>query len=164
MRSRPSRTASLAALGGVALALGVLVYLIDRNPANAMLLPAWPRFGGGAVFGSVGQWLPSLIHPFAFSLLTAAALAPSATPRYGVCAAWCAVNAAFELGQLPQIAAALAAALRENRLPPALTRPLADYFLHGSFDVADLAAVVLGSLAAAAVLHLLHEPEADHAR
>ena len=36
-------------------------------------------------------------------------------------------------------------------------RSFADYFLRGRFDAADLAALTLGSLAAAAVLHLLHE-------
>ena len=35
-----------------------------------MLLPVWPRLGGGALFGPLGQWLPSFVHPFAFSLLT----------------------------------------------------------------------------------------------
>jgi hypothetical protein len=35
--------------------------------------------------------------------------------------------------------------------------------MRGRFDVGDLAAVALGSLAAAAVLHLLKEPDADDA-
>ena len=157
------RTAALAALGGLLLSIGLWVYLADRDPGHAMLLPVWPRLGGGALFGPLGQWLPSFVHPFAFSLLTAAALAPAPRPRYGACAAWCAVNAAFEFGQLPQIAAWLGAVLHESPFPPALTRPLAAYFMRGRFDVGDLAAVALGSLAAAAVLHLLQEPDADDA-
>jgi len=157
------RTASLAALGGLLLSIGFCVYLADRDPGHAMLLPPWPRLGGGALFGVLGQWLPSFVHPFAFSLLTAAALAPRPKPRYGACAAWCAVNAAFEFGQLTQIAAWIDAVLHTSHLPPALTRPLADYFLRGRFDVGDLAALALGSLAAAAVLQLLKEPEADDA-
>lgn len=151
------RTASLAAFGGLALAIGVLVYLADRVPGSAMLLPAWHGPGAGTVFGAVGQWLPSFVHPLAFSLLTAAALAPAAKPRYGVCAGWCATDAAFELGQLPQLAGWLDAALHDSPLPAALTRPLADYVLRGRFDSADLAAVALGSLAAAGVLRLVHD-------
>lgn len=157
------RAASLAVLGGLVLTIGILVYLADRPASQAMPLPAWPRPGGGPWFGALGQWLPSFIHPFAFSLLTAAALAPSARPRNGACAAWCAVNAAFELGQHPAVAAWLDAALRQSVLPPALGRPLAAYFLRGRFDLGDLVAVLLGGLAAAAVLSILHEPDADHA-
>jgi len=159
----PSRVASLVGLSGLVLAIGLLVYLADRPAGQAMLLPAWPRPGGGELFGPVGHWLPSFVHPFAFSLLTAAALAPAPRPHYGVCAAWCAVNAAFELGQLPQVAAWLGAALHDSLLPPALTRPLADYLQRGRFDVGDLAGLALGSLAAAAVLHLLQPPDTAHA-
>ena len=45
---------SLAALGGLLLALGILVYLADRQPGHALLLPAWPRLGGGPWFGARG--------------------------------------------------------------------------------------------------------------
>jgi hypothetical protein len=134
------KSSSLAALGGALLALGLLVYLADRPAGHAMLLPAWPRLAEGGWFGSVGQWLPSFVHPFAFSLLTVAALGPSPRPRYGVCVAWGVVNAAFELGQLPQAAAAIAAALHDGVLPASLSRALAAYFVQGRFDAADLAA------------------------
>ena len=155
-----ARPSTLAALGGVLLVIGLAVYLGDRPPGHAMLLPAWPRPSGGAWFGSVGPWLPSFIHPFAFSLLTVAALGPSRRPRYGACMAWGAVNAAFELGQLPQVAASLGPALRESA--PA-SRALADYFTRGRFDLLDLAAVALGSVAAAALLRFLHEPDDPNA-
>ena len=158
-----ARPFSLATLGALLLGIGLLVYLADRPPGHAQLLPAWPLPGGGTWFGSLGSWLPSFVHPFAFSLLTVAVLAPSPRPRLGVCAAWGALNAAFELGQLPQAAAWLGAALHESALPSALADPLADYFRRGRFDVADLAALTLGSLAAAAVLHFLHEKKDDHA-
>ena len=157
------KSSSLVALGGALLALGLLVYLADRPAGHAMLLPAWPRLAADAWFGSVGEWLPSFVHPFAFSLLTVAALGPSPRPRYGVCVAWGAVNAAFELGQLPPVAAAIAAALHDSVLPAAPSRALAAYFVHGRFDAADLAAVALGSLAAATLLRLRHDPDVRHA-
>ena len=53
------------------LLIGLWVYLADRAPGHAMWVPAWPRLGGGASFGVIGQWLPSFVHPFAFILLTA---------------------------------------------------------------------------------------------
>ena len=158
-----ARPSSLVALAGALLLLGFLVYLGDRPPGQAQLLPAWPQPAGGPWFGRAGGWLPSFIHPFAFSLLTAAALAPSPLPRFGACAAWGALNAAFELGQLPQAAAWLDATLQESSLAPAMRDALADYFRRGRFDVADLLAIAFGSLAAAAVLELLHPRRADRA-
>lgn len=158
-----ARPTWLAALGGLLLALGILVYLADRQPGHALLLPAWPRLADGAWFGSAGAWLPSFVHPLAFSLLTVAALGPSRRLRLGVCAAWGTVDAAFELGQLPKVAAWVDEALNASGLPKALSRPVVDYFLHGRFDAADLAALALGSLAAAAILHFLHDADDNHA-
>lgn len=155
----------LATLSGIALAIGALVYLADRDPSRAMLQPVWAELGGGGLFGAIGQWLPSFVHPFAFSLLTAAVLQPAQGTRLAVCATWGAVNIAFECGQHAGVSAPLSATLRDGLLPAWAGGPLAHYFLHGSFDLADIAAVLLGTLAAAAVLCVLHPaPEHDHAR
>ena len=126
----------LAALAGWALTLGGLVYLTQRHG-----------------FGAAGAWLPSLVHPFAFGLLTALAL--PATWRQAGCAAWGAVNGVFELGQHPSVGAPLAEALQAGLGGSAPVSLLADYFVLGSFDGRDLAAAVLGALAAAAVLRRL---------
>ena len=105
-------TTVLAAIGGCAFAVGVLVYVADRNPAQAMLFPTIAAFHTGPFFGVLGPWLPSFVHPFAFSLLTAAALQRSVSPAYGACAAWWAVNIAFEVGQHPQISGGLTESLQ----------------------------------------------------
>jgi len=131
----PGRPALLVAIGMVAMAVGALVYLSDR---------ASP--GSGSVFGVLGRWLPSFVHPLAFSLFTVATLRPRQAPRYGVCFAWFLVNAAFEFGQHPLISGPLTTALP-------LPRWIAAYFLRGSFDIGDIAAAALGALAAAAVLY-----------
>lgn len=149
---RRHRSARLAATAGGALLLGVLVYLTDRSAASATMIPSVEALAGGHVFGAVGQWLPSFVHPFAFSLLTAAALAAQCTWRYGACMAWCVVNLAFEVGQHPRVSAPLGHWLQRSCGPTSLTRPLAGYFLRGTFDRGDIAAAVLGALAAAAVL------------
>lgn len=155
------QSACLALTGTVALALGVLVYLTDRDAAHAQLVPAIAALAGSQVFSAPGQWLPSFVHPFAFSLFTAAALPPSAAPRDGVCATWCAVNVAFELGQHQQLSARLAEALQAGFGQGALARSLANYFVRGTFDVGDLVAAVLGAMAAAGVLRLMHRVSKD---
>ena len=112
-------------------------------------------------FGAVGSWLPSFVHPFAFALFFAALPPASATRGLRACVAWWAVNVAFEFGQLPAAAAAISAALGAvfGKFWPA--RALADYFVRGTFDRADLLAATAGALAAACLILLLVEPKGD---
>ena len=163
--ARPMQAALLVAVGCFALALGLLVYLADRDPAQAQLIPAVAALAGRQWFGPIGLWLPSLVHPFAFSLFTAAALPARSAWRYHACALWCVVNVAFELGQYPRASARLAEGLQDAFGSAAAGRSLANYFLRGTFDGADIAAAVLGAVAAACVLRLVQPTlENDHAR
>lgn len=149
-----SDTVWLGTLGCLALALGVLVYALDRDASRSILLPAFGAASAIHWFGVFGQWLPSFVHPFAFSLFTAAALPQRSMWRYGACMAWCAVNMAFELGQHPGISPALAQGVMQGPFPFPLQSALAHYFLRGTFDAGDIVAVICGSLAAAFVLRL----------
>lgn len=158
------RAAALLAIGGLGLAIGVLVYVTDRAATHSLLIPPIGALSGRHWFGPIALWLPSFVHPFSFSLLTAAALAPRTTPRYEVCAVWCAINVAFEIGQHPVPARHLAG-LGEAVLGDApLARVLANYFVRGTFDPGDIAAALLGAVAAAGVMRLLaFNVEAEHA-
>ncbi|MDH5246170.1 MAG: hypothetical protein OEW98_06945 [Betaproteobacteria bacterium] len=154
---------TLAGLGALAFAIGVLVYLTDRDPGRAALIPAVGVLSGTALFGAVGAWLPSFTHAFAFSLFTAAVGHPNASvPAYGACAMWWALNSAFELAQLPQISHAIVDALKSAPVPAWLIAPLSNSLMHGTFDVADLVAVAGGALAAAAALHSLQRKDCEH--
>jgi hypothetical protein len=146
------RRALLALVGALALAAGLIVYLADRDPSRAALIPSAAVLSTGPLVGALGQWLPSFVHPLAFSLFTAAARRAWTPPAYGACLAWWAVNVAFEVGQHPVVAAPLAAwltALPQLGSIPAL---LAAYFVRGTFDPIDLLAATLGALAAATML------------
>jgi hypothetical protein len=152
------------AAAGLSLAAGVLVYLLDRSAAHTALLPRLEGLPVRHVFGSFGQWLPSWAHVFGFSLLSAAALPWRTKPRYGVCAAWCAIDLAFEFGQQPLAKWPLAAAAEQWLGWTPLAQPLAAYFIHGTFDLADVAATVSGAAAAALLLRRLQSPpETQHA-
>jgi hypothetical protein len=162
--SKTKDVASLVVMGSTALALGLIVYLTDRNASHAVLIPAVAALAGSNLFGAAGQWLPSAIHPFAFSLFTAAALPSRSGWRYRACAAWCVVNVAFELGQHPLVSEYLVSAFPVHSSQSAPGRMLANYFLHGTFDGADILAAVFGAVAAAAVLRFVqHARERDHA-
>ena len=145
------RQAILALIGSAALAAGALVYLTDRAPIPHAL-----------VFGEAGQWLPSFVHPFAFSLFTAAASFRSDARGYAACAGWWAVNVAAECGQHPSLSAPIAAGLHACFGDAWPAARIADYFVRGTFDFGDLAAATLGAMGAAFVLWLLHRGEESH--
>jgi len=155
------RQATLVAIGCFGLAVGVLVYVTDRAGAKGILLPIVDSLAGAQLFGVIGLWLPSFVHPFAFSLFTAAALPSRWAPRYGACIAWFAVNAAFEVGQHPLVRSHVATALDEGFGHAALVQPLANYFLRGTFDVIDIVGAALGAVAAAVVLRLMRPAQED---
>lgn len=155
-REARRRPGLLVATGSLALLVGVLVYLADRDASRALLIPAIAALAGHPMYGVWGQWLPSFVHPFAFSLFTAAALPERSTPSYGACVVWCAINLAFEIGQHPAFKAGLVDALQGDvgRFWP--TRAVANYLLRGTFDAGDIVAALCGALTAAAVLHRFH--------
>ena len=154
------RTALLVAIAVVGLALGTSIYLFDRAPGHAVLIPHLGRVGA-PLFGAIGAWLPSFVHPLGFALLTAALLPGGSPWRYRGCAAWAAVDVAFEVGQHAALKATWLD-LAERGVAPV---PLARYFIHGRFDVADLVAAAAGALAAAACLRFLDgSKENFHAR
>ena len=150
------RPALLALLGCMCLSVGLLVYLADRRPSAAPLVPAIAALGGRNVFGALGQWLPSFAHPLAFSLFTAAALRPGMAACWGACAFWGGVNVAFEVGQHPALASAWSAALHGGAGDWAIARHLVNYFLRGTFDPYDLCAATLGALAGGGLLQCTH--------
>jgi len=156
--------ARLAALGCFALAAGTLVYLTDRDPSRAALIPAVPVVAGLGLFGGPGAWLPSFVHPFAFSLFTAAVQSPRRSPAYWVCAMWWAINVAFEIAQAPSVSTDVADVLPQLLGQTWLTDMISNYLLRGTFAVADLVAATAGAVAAAAVLRLIHFREARDAR
>jgi hypothetical protein len=150
-------------VGLLALAIGVLVYLADRDPSRAMAWPAFAVLPTGPLFGAAGGWLPGFVHVFAFSLFSAAAWPRAGRPAYAACAFWWAVDAVFEAAQQPQWRAALAAAWPSGTGDFAPLGWVARYAQQGRFDPADLLALTAGALAAAGVLFIFQLRETPHA-
>jgi hypothetical protein len=149
----------------MALAVGLLVYLSDREASRAVLQPSLAIPGLSHVFGLLGQWLPSFVHPLAFSLFTAAVLKPSTAARLGACAFWGAVNVAFELGQHAVFKPSLLEASQGWTGGWVATRAIVQYELRGTYDGMDLCAVALGVLAAPVLIGLAERSqESPHAR
>ena len=143
--NRRERVTTGAAL--CALAAGLLVYGVARDPAGlawlpAALSPAWPTAVVPAAWTGP---LPSFLHTLGFILLTAVAAGLHRRASLAVVSlAWVGVEWLFEFGQHPALAGDLAAGL--SGLPG--LELAGAYFVRGTFDPLDLLAVVLaGGLA-----------------
>jgi hypothetical protein len=143
--------------GVAALALGASVYLLDRNLAHVML---WPQPGWAIqaqVFGSAGHWLPSLLHPLGFGLLSATLFSRQGGPGpYLVCLGWGVVNIVFEVGQHAAFSARLADWAMSLGGGTAPGKALAAFFLDGHYDAQDIAAAIAGTLLAIGLLRQLN--------
>jgi hypothetical protein len=138
----PTRARLVAAALG-ALALGVVVYLVDRPAGSAQLLPAaWHAARPLGVFGPVGSVIPDFAHAFALSVLTGL-LARTRRGAAAACVAWWFIDSALEAAQTHFAA---------NAVGPYLPAFLSKYLRSGTFDVADLAAIAVGAALAYTLL------------
>ena len=131
-------------------ALGALVYLFDRSAADIYFIPEWWRFADGtpALFGSLGYSLPSFAHTYCFILLIGALLTPWRITPLALCIGWSAVETFLELAQSEGLAGRILAALPDWFADWPVLANVPGYFAVGRFDPFDLAAIVLGGVAA----------------
>jgi hypothetical protein len=139
--------------------LGGLVYLIDR-PVHG--LPFLGHCAGHAslfaqFLSDVGLIFPAFAHPLGFALLTAAVIGGGRAGAVGTVVFLCggqphlvggpptALNLLFEAGQHSAFAPWIVARLPEGFAPGFLGTSLRYYFLNGTFDPMDVAAIVAGS-------------------
>ena len=142
-------------IGSVMLLVGTLVYLIDRPPehtyfvfksaVNISLFKSLPN-----LFGVIGNTLPSFAHVFAFTMITAGLIAARKRGCIIICLSWLVVDCTFELGQIYNTVAASQIPGWFAGIP--FWENTANYFLIGTFDYFDLAAMAVGAMAAYGVL------------
>ncbi|WP_455209743.1 hypothetical protein [Kaarinaea lacus] len=140
-------------LAGVALLFGVLVYLLDREPENIYFIPQWlaESVNGDPFIGTLGNYLPTFVHVYAFILLTMAIVFPVQQHRrylIPVCVFWFAVDCLFEIAQLDVIALYIASHEPTWFHGIPFLENTANYFLASTFDVIDLVSIGLGALTA----------------
>lgn len=149
-----------ALIAATAIAAGVLVYAFDRSSESIYFLPDAFASGSGW-FGAFGGVLPAFLHVYAFILLTGAVI-PESARRFSICLFWLGIETLFELGQHASIAPSIAAALPVWLEPVPILGRTASYFLHGTFDPWDLAAIFVGTLAAYRTLTVIAQRDASH--
>ena len=142
----------------MALAIGVLVYLLDRPGTSVYLIPdGWSPGGGVApVFGELGGFLPTFAHTFAFTLFTSALLEPWRWAAVVACAAWWFVDSLFEIAQSDAWSGVIAAHVPVWFADWPLLDNVAGYFVGGHFDWRDLVSISVATVSAFIVIRLSH--------
>jgi hypothetical protein len=145
-----TRYGELLAIAMMALGIGVLIYVFDRQAQYVYFLPAWLSAynAHGGVFGLLGNYLPTFIHVYAFILLTVVVAGLSGTRVLPVCFFWFAIDSLFEVAQWGPVARWLAVHTPDWFEGIPFLENTSAYFLHGTFDVLDLLSIALGTLAA----------------
>ncbi len=137
-------------IAAVALAVGVLVYLLDRQPEHTYFLSHGLTlvYVPYSLFGAAGNYLPAFIHVYAFILLTAAVAGSSIARLLGTCTVWFVIASLFECGQHPAVSPLIAAALPAWFASVPVLDNTAAYVLNGTFDLLDLLSLAAGTVAA----------------
>ncbi len=140
------------------LAIGALVYVLDRPATTVYLLPQALSLAAKqkAWFGAFGGPLPELVHVYAFILLTVVVSPWSRPALLPICGFWWAVAFLAEVGQLPTLAPRIAALVPTWFQHIPVLSNTASYFSHGTFDLQDLVAVSIGSVGAFLSVNLVN--------
>lgn len=136
-------------IGLAGLLLGTIVYLVDRPPDHTYfvylsglkisLYNILPN-----IFGPIGNILPAFIHVFSFILITAGIISCGKRGYLLICLSWFIVDCAFELGQNCNTWSSKLIPNWFIGIP--FLENSKSFFLQGTFDFFDLAAIVLGTV------------------
>ena len=138
-------------IGLAVLFIGALIYLIDRPPDHTYFIYSSPINISLSniipnLFGFVGGSLPEFIHVFSFILITAGLIFCNKRGYLIICLSWFLVDSAFELGQTFNNLALKIIPDWFVGIP--FLENTENYFLQGTFDFLDLAAIALGAVIA----------------
>lgn len=138
-------------IGVAGLLIGALVYLVDRAPdqtyfvynssINLSFYNVLPN-----LFGPLGNSLPAFIHVFSFILITAGLTSCQKKGYLIICLSWLIVDISFELGQ--QFDALAVKIIPDWFVGIPIIGNTENYFLQGTFDFFDLAAIMTGTATA----------------
>ena len=140
------------------LALGALIYMTQRSPADIY----FTRFFGinQKLFGpgfelpcSLCNVLPAFFHVLGLSLITAAFTSGSRKQCLLICLGWFLINAVMETGQKYKDIAIQLTPDFFDRLP--FLEATQTYFLNGTFDPLDIVAAGCGAFLAFLLMHLV---------
>ena len=141
-----------------ALSIGLAIYMLDRQPLTVHRLGEGLMPGGSVngVFGPLGSNLPSFLHVYAFTLLSVAVAAQTHRQVVVIGMAWLLIDGIFEFAQIDRVARFLVAETPAWFSNGPGFGSIADYFLKGVFDPADVLFIAAGSFAAYSTVVAAH--------
>jgi hypothetical protein len=147
---------SQISIGVLAIFIGILLYVFDRPPKEVYFVPDSNSLyqGEGAVFGVIGNYLPTFLHVLAFCLVTAGVLGSKRLEALWVCIVWALIDTLLELGQHPDISAIIARAIPDWFSSIPLLDNIASYFINGHYDTIDIASILVGASCAFGIICL----------
>jgi hypothetical protein len=150
---------------GIALSVGVAVYLLDRQTDSVYFLARWiaPAEETYSSFGVLGNHLPTFVHVYAFILLTAVLAAASRAHAIAICLLWLGIDSLFEFAQMPVIARRIAGSIPDWFSGIPFLENTSAYFLAGTFDLLDLCSIAAGALAAYVTIVISNRRTLNHA-
>lgn len=150
------------AFGLLALLAGTLVYVFAR-PGGAVFLPDCLIL---CAHPPPPAWLwgpfPAFAHTAGICLLMAGVLSAGQKAGIWICVSWTPVEAAFEVGQHPWIGPRISTHLPLwiDHIP--ILKLTRGFFLRGSFDPFDLAAIFMGAAFAYLVIMKINRERKNH--
>lgn len=144
-------------LGVSFLLAGTVEYLVSRPVGSTYFLSKFRTIQSFLhhipnLYGKLGIFAPEFFHPLALSLISMA-LVSSRKSRIIICLLWFSVDSVFEFGQRYGTELAQYLPTWFQKIP--ILENLRNYLVNGRFDVYDLMAIGLGSLAAFFIGELL---------
>ena len=146
--------------GAAVLFIGILVYLVDRPPAqtyfvgkspvNISLYNILPN-----LYGIIGNCLPSFAHVFSFILITAGLIASKKREFIIICLFWFLIDSVFELGQ--KFSTMFIKFIPDWFTSIPFLENTWDYFIRGTFSFGDMAAITIGTITAYFLLIITSE-------
>jgi len=158
-----TRVLILTGIGLSAIAVGMSVYLIDRNPTLVPFFSSFSLYGlVPPVFGDQGFSLPTFTHAFGLSVLTVVLLGARGTAALCVCCSWLAIDLTLETAQHPAIATRIGSAIDAGPTWMSMLEPVHRYTAYGTYDPLDMLSIILGAGLAFALVQLISGSSDDH--
>ena len=144
-------------LGILFLLFGTLVYFIDRSPEHTYFFHHYKFIKTlhntlPALFGPIGNYLPDLIHPLSFILITAGIISCGKRGYRIICLSWLTIDCIFELGQKYSTQFIKVVPDWFKGIP--FLEAFESYFKKGTYDPYDIAAILAGAILAYFILIL----------
>lgn len=139
-----------------AIAIGILVYLLDRSPEQVYFIPDGfnPFSAPVGLFGVMGYSLPSFVHVFSMILITGGILSSRETECFVISVGWLFVEVGFEVGQVHSISYEITQSVPAWVSSAPILEAQQAFFINGTFDSYDILAIAFGAIAAYTIMRI----------